>query len=61
MNVVETHVSNITKAEKIQEKWGCYYKLTADTNCYGTTKHQEIFTVSDYEYELIIEKGYYFT
>ena len=61
MNVVETYVSNITKAEKIKEKWGDYYKLTADTNCYGGKDKQKIFTVSESEYELILEKGYYLT
>lgn len=61
MNVVETYVGNITKAEKIQEKWGDYYKLIADTDCYGRKDKQKIFTVSKSDYEMILEKGYYFT
>lgn len=61
MNVVETYVSNITKTEKIQEKFGDYYKLTADTDCYGRKENQRIFTVNEHEYKSIIEKGYYLT
>lgn len=57
MNLVEMYVSNITYVSDLN-KFGFRY-IIADTNCYGVKTTQQTICVSDENYKMILEKGYY--
>ena len=62
MNLVETYVTNITKEEDIWTDFHLHlHRITADFNCYGRIEKQVSKIVNDYDYEIIKEKGYYWT
>lgn len=55
MNLVEVYVTNIT--EHYEED--SMHRITADFNCYGRIEYQKSKWLTEREYKMIMEKGYY--
>lgn len=60
MNVLQIFVTKIQRAEVIDTGRGfAVVKLVADIDCYGRKEKYKTFHVSEDDYKMIIEKGYY--
>ncbi len=61
MNLIKVYVSNITTHKCHQCHKGIYiHNLIADIDCEGHKEKQVKLTITDNEYQSIINKGYYF-
>lgn len=59
MNLLETWVYNITSVKRIEQEKCVLYKLKADIDCYGAKRKQVDITLSEKEYDSVMQKGYY--
>ena len=59
MNLLETWVYNITSVKRIEQGEYALYKLKADIDCYGAKRKQVDITLSEKEYDSVIQNGYY--
>lgn len=56
MNLLEVYVTNIT--QHVEEK-ECGHRITADFNCYGRKEIGVTKIITDADYKMVLEKGYY--
>lgn len=59
MNLVEKYVYNITCVKEIKYKDMLVYELECDTDCYGDIRKQVTISLTEQEYKMVKEKGYY--
>lgn len=59
MNLVEKYVYNITSAKEISYDGISLYELTCDTDCYGDIRKQVTIFLTEQQYNMVKEKGYY--
>ncbi|MDO5546865.1 MAG: hypothetical protein Q4F79_00035 [Eubacteriales bacterium] len=63
MNLLEIYVTNITKHEIQESSYNGQtiriHRLVADKDCYGAKQYQVEFTVSESDYQSILNNGYY--
>lgn len=59
MNLLEKYVYNITSVKEEDYAGMKFYKLICDTDCYGDIRKQVKVILTEREYDMVIEKGYY--
>lgn len=59
MNLVEKYVYNITCVKEIKYDGMVLYELICDTDCYGDIRKQVTISLTEQEYKMVKEKGYY--
>jgi len=59
MDLVEVYVTKIYETKKIRTEFGTLYELVVDTDCYGQKMNFRTIHVSESDYKMINEKGYY--
>ena len=59
MNLLEKYVYKITSVKEINYEGMKFYKLICDTDCCGDIRKQTKITLTEREYDMVIEKGYY--
>lgn len=55
MNLVEMWVTNITSHTEVEG----LHIITADFNCYGRKEWQQTKWLTDHDWQMVEEKGYY--
>ena len=58
MNLVEKWVSNITFEGRC-ERYPDFWKVIADTNCYGNKKEQEELMLTNGDFQSVKKNGFY--
>lgn len=59
MNLLENYVTNITEERVTVFGETKMYELTCDINCYGRRREQEHVILSEEDYNMVKEYGYY--
>ena len=59
MNLLKKYVYNITSTEEINYRNITLYKIKCDTDCYGDIRKQVTIYLTEQEYNMVKEKGYY--
>lgn len=59
MNLVEVYIIKIYSHQTHHFEWGIVHELVVDTDCYGRKESRRTIHVSEYDYKMIKEKGYY--
>lgn len=59
MNLVEKYIYNITSTKEIKYKGILLYELECDTDCYGDIRKQTTVLLTERDYNMVKEKGYY--
>lgn len=59
MNIVEKYVYNITCVKRIKYKDMLVYQLICDTDCCGDIRKQVTILLTERDYNMVKEKGYY--
>lgn len=55
MNLLEIYVSNITMHIEVEG----IHRITANFDCYGRREWQKTTWLTDMNYKMVMEKGYY--
>lgn len=59
MNLLEKYVYNITSVKEMKYKGILFYELECDTDCYGDIRKQTTVLLTERDYNMVKEKGYY--
>lgn len=59
MNLVEKYIYNITSTKEMKYKGILLYELECDTDCYGDIRKQTTVLLTERDYNMVKEKGYY--
>lgn len=59
MNLLEKYVYNITSVKEMKYKGILLYELICDTDCYGNIRKQTTILLTERDYNMVKEKGYY--
>lgn len=59
MNLVEKYVYNITSVKEIKYKGILLYEIECDTDCCGDIRKQVTVLLTERDYDMVKEKGYY--
>ena len=59
MNVLEQYVTNIISEQKHIIDGTTIYEIICDTNCYGRIEKNKRIILTELEYKMVKEKGYY--
>lgn len=59
MNVLENYVTNIIYEKKLIVDGITLYEIICDTNCYGRIEKNKRIILTELEYKMVKEKGYY--
>lgn len=59
MNLLRTYVTNITHEELVKGVDFIFYKVIADTDCYGHKEYNKTLLLTKDNYKSVKEKGYY--
>lgn len=59
MNLLENYVHNITSVKEMKYNGILLYELICDTDCYGNIRKQTTILLTERDYNMVKEKGYY--